>query len=344
MRPSALLESPTALRVEEVTGSGNLESLRPDWSALWERSPGATPFQSPEWLLPWWRHLGGEGLWTLTLRREGRLVGLAPLFLHTDPESGVRQATLLGNGVSDHLDLLALPELADEAAAAVLAHLAERRDAWDRCDLRDLPASSPLLHAPLPDGLGEEVTEEEPCPSLPLPDAVEHLDRTVPPRLMEKLRYSRRRAEREGGAHFEAADGPEVDDAFDALLALHRARWAARGEAGVLADPRVERFHREAAHGFAERGWLRLYTMRVGGRLAAAHYGFLAKGRAYYYLGGFDPALDRLSPGHLVVLHALEEAVREGAREFDFLRGREPYKYAWSAVDRPKRRRMIWVL
>jgi CelD/BcsL family acetyltransferase involved in cellulose biosynthesis len=32
--------------------------------------------------------------------------------------------------------------------------------------------------------------------------------------------------------------------------------------------------------------------------------------------------------------HAVREAVRDGVREFHFLRGREPYKYAWGAVDR----------
>jgi CelD/BcsL family acetyltransferase involved in cellulose biosynthesis len=54
-----------------------------------------------------------------------------------------------------------------------------------------------------------------------------------------------------------------------------------------------------------------------------------------YYLGGFEPAYARASVGALVVAHALAEAQRHGAREFDFLRGREPYKYAWGAQDRP---------
>jgi CelD/BcsL family acetyltransferase involved in cellulose biosynthesis len=341
MQSSTLLETGSALRVEEVTRADLLESLRPEWASLWEHAPGATPFQSPEWLLSWWRHFGGDGLCTLTLRREGRLVGLAPLFIYTDPGSGTRQVTLLGNGITDHLDLLTVPELARENATAVLAHLAERRESWDRCDLRDLPAASPLARAPLPNGLREEISEEEPCPALALPRSVDQLAGTVPPKLLAKLRYYRRRAEKEGEVSFEAVTAERVEEALGALMALHRARWAERGEAGMLADPRVERFHREAARGFAERGWLRLYLMRVGGRLAAAHYGFLARGCAFYYLGGFDPAFDRLSPGSLVLLHAVEEAVREGARELDFLRGREPYKYAWSAEDRPQLRRVL---
>jgi CelD/BcsL family acetyltransferase involved in cellulose biosynthesis len=38
----------------------------------------------------------------------------------------------------------------------------------------------------------------------------------------------------------------------------------------------------------------------------------------------------------------LQEALRRGNNEFDFLRGRERYKYVWGAVDRPQRRLRIW--
>ena len=57
--------------------------------------------------------------------------------------------------------------------------------------------------------------------------------------------------------------------------------------------------------------------------------------RAYYYIGGFDPSRARLSPGTIMIGHAIEEAIGAGARTFDFLRGREAYKYAWGAVDLP---------
>jgi CelD/BcsL family acetyltransferase involved in cellulose biosynthesis len=87
---------------------------------------------------------------------------------------------------------------------------------------------------------------------------------------------------------------------------------------------------------------LRLYGLRLGGAAVAALYAMQAHGRAYYYAGGFDPALGALSPGTMAVGHAIEEAVREGCREFDFLRGREGYKYRWGAEDRPTYRRCLW--
>jgi CelD/BcsL family acetyltransferase involved in cellulose biosynthesis len=103
----------------------------------------------------------------------------------------------------------------------------------------------------------------------------------------------------------------------------------------------VRAFHLEAASRFLERGWLRLHALRFRGEVAAVLYCFLCRGTLYYYGGGFDPYLARLSPGTVLTGHAMAEAVREGAAEFDFLRGDEPYKYAWGAADRHNQRLVI---
>lgn len=60
----------------------------------------------------------------------------------------------------------------------------------------------------------------------------------------------------------------------------------------------------------------------------AAYYGFLGRGRAYAYLGGFNLAFEEASSGAILIGHAGGEAIDEGAREFHFLCGREAYKYS----------------
>jgi CelD/BcsL family acetyltransferase involved in cellulose biosynthesis len=314
------------------------EGLRAEWSALWDRCPSATPFQSPEWLLAWWRHLGaGAEPWIVALRREGRLMALAPFYRWTHPESGVRQLTLAGNGITDRLDLLADPAFPD-AGARILEHLA-RSEEWDTADFRDLPSSSTLLASAPPSLHAIVEDEDEPCPVLALPaDEAGLADAVDSARLLPNLRQARRRAEKMGSVEAAAAGEAELAETLDALFRLHAARWRLRGEGGVLDDGAVRRTLADAAAGFLARGWLRLYALRVGGRTAAVQLGWSARGRAYYYIGGWDPDFAKLSPGGLLVEHAVREAVREGAREFDFLRGRESYKYLWGARDRPQHR------
>lgn len=126
-----------------------------------------------------------------------------------------------------------------------------------------------------------------------------------------------------------------VSQLMEGLFSLHAKRWNVRGQEGVLADPRIQAFHHEVAARLAQRGELALYGLVLEGEVAAVFYGFARRNQHTYYLSGFEPRHSRLSPGNLVLSHALSEAQRAGASEFDFLRGAEAYKYRWGAEDRP---------
>ena len=307
-----------------------LEALAPAWAALWRRVPDATPFQHPAWLVPWWRAFAHGELWVMALYRNSRLAGLLPLYREEDG-----RLLPLGVGITDWLDVLVEPDVPLAPLIAALPALT----GCGRVEFPGLPHWSPLWIMPPPAGLREEGVMEDACPTLPLPAGGEGLAGILPPGQIRNLRHSRNRAARAGALAVETATETTAPALLEELFHLHAARWAARGEPGVLADPAVRAFHQDAVPALARAGLLRMYGLRIGGRLAAVHYGLGDGRRVYYYLGGFDPALAALGPGVLAVGHAIEEALREGTREFHFLRGREPYKYKWGAVDRPNRTR-----
>jgi CelD/BcsL family acetyltransferase involved in cellulose biosynthesis len=150
------------------------------------------------------------------------------------------------------------------------------------------------------------------------------------------------RAETAGELRFETARAVNLGELMAAFCDLHAARWARQGLPGVLADDVVRAFHGEAAPTLLADGILRLHALRLDGRIVAVLYGLLAKNRLHLYLSGFDPDLSGLGVGTLVIRHAMEQAAREGVREFDFLRGREAHKYRWGARDRPSYGRRLW--
>jgi CelD/BcsL family acetyltransferase involved in cellulose biosynthesis len=235
---------------------------------------------------------------------------------------------LAGTGPSDHGGLLARADAAARAPA-LLAALAER----DAIDLQQLAPASPLATAALP-GWIAETRPGDCCPVLPLA-GVDGMD-AVPKRMRANWRYARRRFEREGGV-VELVPANEVAT----LERLHGARWADKGEAGMFADALLRRLVRTAAPALAEAGLLRLHRAMLGGETIAVLLALQGRGPACYYLSGFDPGHARLSPGTLLVGAAITAAAREGARAFDFLRGREAYKYAWGARDAPRVRRVL---
>jgi CelD/BcsL family acetyltransferase involved in cellulose biosynthesis len=161
-------------------------------------------------------------------------------------------------------------------------------------------------------------------------------------RLRKNIRYYRRAMSRDAAVRVESATEANLDELLDALFALHAARWERRGLPGVLADETTQNFHRDAARRLLRAGALRMYATRRDERIVAVFYGFAHGGTVYYYLSGYDPELEKLSIGTLIVAHAMEEAVRDGATTFDFLRGAEEYKYAWGATDRMNRRRQLF--
>lgn len=300
--------------VHEIKGARELESLGPEWSALWDRCPSATPFQTPEWLLPWWESFGAGQLAVFAFRAAGTLAGVAPFWI----EGGVLR--LLGAGISDYLDVLVEPEW--RGAAAELLRERLLRLPWQRCEFTDLRSGSLLLES-LPRRLNARVEPWALCPAVPLPlDVSRSIRRNI-------RRYSR---------HFgplENASPRTLDEYLEALFRLHSARWGRRGAPGVLADPLIQAFHRRAAAGLMASGRLLLCGVRRESSLAALVYGFQGHRRIWTYLSGFDPAAARFSPGTVVLGLAFEQAAQAGCCEADFLRGGEAYKYAWGASDRP---------
>jgi CelD/BcsL family acetyltransferase involved in cellulose biosynthesis len=332
----------TEVRAEDVTTTAALEALRPEWERLWARVPRATPFQSPHWLLPWWRHVGQGALATIAIRcaEGGELIALAPLYVHADAPTGRRHLFPIGIATTDYLDLLVLAGREQQAIACLGAHLARRLDGWDVLEWPQLRRGAPLLGLAGSEGRHRRIVPGEPNPMLVLEDAHGGGGLPIPAPMAENLRYCRRRAARAGALAYETADARTLRGFLDALVRLHGRRWSLRGLTGVLDDAGVLAWHREAAALLQGAALLRLHGLRLDGELIAVVYclGDAAPAHercCYYYIGGFDPRVRALSPGTLLVGYAIERAIAEGARAFDFLRGDEAYKYRWGAVNQP---------
>jgi len=315
--------------IEVITELEALQSLEADWIALCKKSD-STPFQTPMWLLPWWRNFGSNDLTVIVSREGDRIDAIAPLYILRDDESDESLGMFVGTGISDYLDVIGDASLVIDEMSKLNCQL------WD---LQQLQPSSSMLAVALPDGFSENVEDQEACPVLPLAGAFETLGST---HFQKKLRYYRRALERTGEVRIETPTADTLDDLLTALFELHAARWKRRDLPGVLGDDASQAFHRDAARRMLDAGMLRMYATRCNDRIVAVFYGFALNGIVYYYLSGYDPELEKLSIGTILVAHAVEQAVRDGATAFDFLRGAEEYKYAWGATDRMNRRRQLF--
>src|SRR3954447_26887894 len=102
------------MQIECLRCDAAITSLQFEWTALWRRVPDATPFQSPAWLLAWWRHFGTDAPRLLTAQAGESLVGVLPLYALAEPS--IRKLLPIGIGLSDYIDALVDPALPEAGA------------------------------------------------------------------------------------------------------------------------------------------------------------------------------------------------------------------------------------
>jgi CelD/BcsL family acetyltransferase involved in cellulose biosynthesis len=252
---------------------------------------------------------------------------------------------LLGGGFgSDRIDLLAARGFEACAADEFLAWLAEtfgRRGFI--LELRDVPADSPIwgavhragLERRLPLALQPREVHTLPyltlTPSSALPAGLAARARNAAS-LAKHLRW----LERRGRVTIETLDDPrDIMAAFGQLREFLHRRWHGQPGGSALDNPRALRFHRRVLHPLLTEGHLRMIRLLSDTRPVAIFYGLANSSWRGYYLAGYDRAwAGRIHLGQIMLGAALDSAAREGASEFDFLKGAERVKYLWPVRER----------
>jgi len=330
-----------ALRTEEAW-----LALAGEWDPLVERSASASIFLTLEWLRPWWHayRRPGEELWILVAREGGATIGLAPLYrsrIRTSYRVGsLRRFGFIGDrtGESEYLDFAIERSREAEVLAAFLGHLDGDLAGWDLGELWRMPKESPNFE-PVQRIAAERgclVTASDwPCQSIELPGSWDAYLGRLQPRFRGKLRSVLRRLPAEHEAAFEECVDPgELPARIESLFDLHQRRWQAEGKPGSFASAARRAFYGEMSEAFLRRGWLRFYTLRLGGRVVAHEFSFEHLGRVHFLQQGYDPACAELSVGLALKAHVIRESIARGAREYDLLGGPEAYKEKWGAQKR----------
>ncbi len=336
---------------------------RETWNDLAFLNPYSTPFATWAFQSAWWDAYGENAhAETLVLvdpaaADPGRPVAIAPLMhrhvvepadagrhtaiRHADdlPLTAVPpDASAVYFGASYHADyatLLAHPANMPAAADAVVDYLATARpeadfDPWAIVDLRRLrqadPATDVLSSAfgarELAEGWTLNIEREDVCPVVRLPQGgdFEGYLATLGKKERHEIRRKVRRADTAGAVELVESTDPLAD--LDTFIDLHQRKW---GERGLFPDNPGG----EQARVFMRR------LFELFGEAASrpdaipdhptVHLGFLT-----------------LDGKRIVQLERLvRRAIERGKCRVDLLRGNEPYKYEWGAVDEPVMRILV---
>lgn len=325
--------------IESTTQASEALLLAPEWEGLLRRSTVTGPFMTWPWIGSWLETVGSTADLELVTARDpgtGLLVGIAPFYVADAVRAGIRLKELrfIGAGVAapDHLDLL-IEDGADPGLATALWQAVLSRRRWHLMHLNGVVADGHLAAVTL--RRRTDTAVKLPCPYLSLEGGWDEVSKRLDSRLRKNLERYGRKLDRDAEVTERMVATPEdLDVTFDHLVRFHQSVRTSHGDAGVFATDQIQRLLRLAAHRFLAAGRLRLWRLDADGAPIAVIMCVRAADSVAFYTTGYDQAWSKYGPGRRIMARAVRAAIEEGATEFDFLRGDEPYKRSWGTVVR----------
>lgn len=327
------------LLVTVIEDPSRLCHLAEEWNDVLADSDADGLFLTKEWLTTWWRHFGaGRTLALVTVRRQSQLLGIAPLYLHRKRFGSLMpyaSLEFLGTGLagSDYLDVVIRRGYEPQVSRSLAEYFQHRRLVMTLSHMRAERHLAGQFVGELEEaGWSVHRSPVDVCPQISLRG---YTWDSYLATLGSQHRYNfNRRLKNLHKQGVLVLDVVEKEDqrreALQTLIDLHHRRWDERGGSGSFHVPVMHAFHEEFSRLALERGWLRLFILRLNGRAIGALYGFRYARRFSFYQSGFDPAFRQHSVGLVTMGLAIKHAIQEGVECYDLLHGTEAYKALWA--------------
>jgi CelD/BcsL family acetyltransferase involved in cellulose biosynthesis len=303
---------------------------------------GAAPFMRPGWFDAWAETFGKE--LEVVAVRTGSLRAIAPL---------VANGRTLAAPVNQETPGYALLAADPESRIRLAREILDRRPASvemlrvSEADVEVLDAAARQAHFRVVKELMQR------SPYISVDQSWEDYSGSLNKKFRKDLARRIRRLEEQGEMAIEVHDGTErLDQLLDQAFAIESLGWKGEQGTAIGSDGRTSSFYRAIARWAAERGWLRLWFLRIDGR-AIAFCLDVDDGVAYYGLKvAHDPAHAKVSPGMILQDETIKYTFDRNLLRYEFLGTDEPYKLkwtkdchdliAWRAFSRGPRGRAAW--
>ncbi|MCI0441036.1 MAG: GNAT family N-acetyltransferase [Chloroflexi bacterium] len=315
----------------------DFESVESDWEQLLPQCSANTIFITPLWQKIWWARFGkGAELRILSIRDDDDIIGIAPLMLKDGVLSFIGDTDLF-----DYHDFIVAQGNEDIFYNVLCDHLHDMD--WRALELKSLPEGSPTLRyiSELAGrkGVDVSVAEEGVSPVAPLPSTWDEYLEGLSKKDRHELRRKLRRLESADGSNQYACTNPQtITCCMQDFFKLMRA--SSPDKEGFL-TPERESFFNDIAQELTSRSLFKLYFLEINNVRVASCICFDYAGTYLLYNSGYDPEYSSFSVGLLNKALCIKEAIEEGRRSFDFLRGAERYKYHLGGKDKAVYRMVI---
>lgn len=319
-------------------------NMRGEWNSLLEKSATNEIFLLWEWMYSWWDVFknGSSKLYLLRGKNPpGETIGIAPFYLHHQTGFGNRERSTIRFCSSletfpDHLDIIATREYEHSFAEAVLNYLIQHGQDWDLIRLEGVREDAVIKKyltsgRPRQDGVLTTSIPSARCPYLLLDNTFEGYLRSFSSKKRQTLLRKRKILMTREKAllktvHFDEEPEKHIQE----LFVLHNERAKRKGIKTTFVGDALYRFHSKTVCYLLKEGKVILTVLYKEILPLVSYYCFKHNQKYYYFQAGLSDEGEKKSAGGVLFSLIIEEAFKEGCKEFDFLRGSEEYKFYWT--------------
>jgi len=330
-------------KITPITTIEALTAYRKAWDALAEMDQRDGFFRSWDWQVFWFKHFSpANSLFTLIVTEDDEVTAIVPMAFYKIRILPKLYCTVLGFMgreivTGDYLDILCESRDKQSILSLVVSWLLAQKMNFSLLLFGEVLVTEPVRESGKKLLCGHPVRQQESrvCPYITLPLNYNDYLQGLSKKFRSNVRYyTKKILESLGGQITVASEGEQIIDGLNDLFFLHIKRWQAEGVPCTFTDPIFQNFIKDLCKKCAAENRVKLYRIIVDNKAIAAVLMFYWKETAIFYQTGWDPDYKNYSPGVVLIGRTIQDAIDDGRKYYDFLRGDEGYKANWAKEHR----------
>ena len=336
------------MQIDVINRMEDFQKIKDDWLRVYRSDTSAQIYLSWEWMAQWLPLIGKQ--WFILAAKESpaakQYVAFFPLRARTHMASQggfFTELAMAGNRFADYTGLICAHRFRRSAITAFGKHLSAMNCAIINFESVRLPERDlKRLIRCFPSGKftvescsmvdAESGIDNSICPFAELPNDWDDYLSGLSSNTRQKIRRLMRKVDQDETLRLSFATADTIEHDIDSLLQFWALRWAETK--GKNADVITKNLRAMLERSF-DCGILWLPVLYHENKAVGVH-GVLVdddKKVLNFVVGSRDPGVTNPQPGLALHAHTIQYGISQGFRQYDFLRGNEPYKYSFGCQE-----------
>ncbi len=324
--------------VEEVTSREQFTALKPLWESLLEESEESSPFITYDWFRCCLEaYSEGKKLYTLIVKDDSELIGIAPLWQYKDTIRGipVRKIGFITSPDTPFVDFVFTDSRRNESLEMILHHLnTAGKRTWDVLTLAPWAVESPN-YSTLQEILKKRRKKfftgvAAMTPYIPTQGDWDAFLETQSVRFRKTHRNIINRINKLEKVETQCVQKDTIGTLLNEILSVSKRSWKDKEGIAISSREEARRFFKALTDLAGQRGWLFVWLLKTNGVPIAMEYDLLDDRKVYALRADFDETYRKFSPGSYLEYQIIKHLFEEGYLEYNTGPGLDVYKLQWT--------------